>query len=238
VYEQARDWAALAGLLAARAEHALEVAEKVALLLRAATVLVERAGDPSAALPWIEQARKAHPESLDVVLLWARLQKAAGRGHDAVGALEDAARRARGKRSPALATVYLELAEAYLAGDDLAEAFDALKAGFAIDWNTGKLALLLGLVAIDVGDDKIAERALLAVAMAAPRKEGTNAGATPSEKVTAYFQLATLAHTQGDLVKARRWAGRAASEDPSHAGARVLLGKLGTQTPIAGVARR
>ncbi len=218
VYEVTNDWTALAALLAARAERASDAAEKVALLLRAATVLVERGGDASSALPWIALARRARPESLEAALLWARLQKAAGHAREALGALEEAARRTRGKRSPVLATVYLEMGRAYLAGDELAEAFDALKAGFAVDWHCGELALLLGLVALDVGDDKIAERALLAVAMAAPRKEGSTAGATASEKVTAYVHLASLAHAQGDLVKARRWAGRAASEDPSHAG--------------------
>jgi len=236
VYELTSDWTALAALLAARAERASDAAQKVALLLRAATVLVERGGDASSALPWIELARKARPESLEAALLWARLQKAAGRTREALGALEDAARHTRGKRSPVLATVYLEMGKAYLAADELAEAFDALKAGFSVDWHSGELALLLGLVALDLGDEKIAERALLAVAMAAPRKEGSTAGATASEKVTAYIHLASLAQAQGDLVKARRWAGRAASEDPSHAGARALLDKFESRPPVAKLA--
>jgi len=236
VYELTSDWAALATLLAARAMRVSEVAERVALLLRAATVLIERAGDPSAALPWVELARTAQPESLEAVLLLARLQKASGRTREALGALEDAARRTRGKRSPALASVYLEMGKAHLAGDDLVEAFDALKAGFAIDWHSGELALLLGLVAVDVGDDKIAERALLAVAMAAARKEGSTAGATAPEKVTAYYHLALLAHAQGDVVKARRWAARATSEDPSHAGARAFLANVETHPPVANLA--
>jgi tetratricopeptide (TPR) repeat protein len=233
VYELTSDWAALAVLLAGRAERVSSVAEKVALLLRAAAVLIERAGDPSAALPWIEQARRANPESLDAVLLWAKLQKATGRTREALAALEDAAGRVRGKRSPALATVYLEMAKVYLASDDLVEAFDALKAGFAIDWHCGELALLLGLVALDMSDDKIAERALLAVAMAAPRKEGSSAGATASEKATAYQHLAALAQAQGDPVKARRWTDRARSEDRSHSGLRALVGKAETQPPPA-----
>jgi hypothetical protein len=89
------------------------------------------------------------------------------------------------------------------------------------------LALLLGLVALDVGDEKLAERALLAVAMArAARKQGSSAGATASEKATAFYHLASLALAQGDPAKARRWAGRGVSEDPSHAGMRALLGTI------------
>jgi tetratricopeptide (TPR) repeat protein len=241
VYKLTSDWTALAALLAARAERVSEVTEKAALLLRAATILVDHAGDPSAALPWIEQARKAHPESLEANLLWAKLLKASGRTREALGALEDAVSRARGKRSPALAGVYLEMGRAYLAGDDLVEAFDALKSGFAIDWHCGELALLLGLLALDMGDDKIAERALLAVAMAAPRKEGSSAGATDSEKLTAYHHLAALAQAQGDLVKARRWADRAANDEPTIPHERTPSGVIDTQThrtPVANVANR
>ncbi len=165
--------------------------------------------------------------------MWARLQRASGRTREALDALQDVARHARAKRSPALASVYLEIAEAHLAGDDLLEAFDALKAGFAIDWHSGKLALLLGLVALDVGDDKIAERALLAVAMAAPRKEGSSAGATDAEKMTAYRHLAALAQAQDDHVKARRWASRVTGEDNrSHSDVRALLGSTQARTEV------
>ncbi|HEX8792350.1 MAG TPA: hypothetical protein VF765_15455 [Polyangiaceae bacterium] len=239
VYELTHEWASLAVLLAARAERTSEVPAKVALLLRAATVLVERAGEPSAAMPWVDQARAAQPENLEAVLLWARLQKAAGRSREALGALEDAVRRARTKRSPMLAAVYLEIGEAHLASDDLVEGFDALKAGFAIDWHSGRLALLLGLVALDLGDEKIAERALLAVAMAAPRREGSTAGATAAEKATAYEQLAALARAQGDLVKERRWASRAAEEEPpGRSDVRALLGKSDATPAIVRVANR
>jgi tetratricopeptide (TPR) repeat protein len=226
VYELTGDWTHLATRLAARADHAPDVGEKVALLLRAATVLVERAGQPSSALSLIERARAAAPESIEATLAWARLGTASGRSREALDALEEVAKRSRGKRSPLLADVYFEIGKAHLADDDLVEAFEALKAGFAIEWQRGELAILVGLVALDLGEEQTAERALLAVAMAAPRKEGSRAGASPADKVAAFYHLASLAHAKGDLAKARRWVTKAVSDDPAHAGARALLETL------------
>jgi tetratricopeptide (TPR) repeat protein len=226
VYELTGDWMQLAAQLESHAERAPEVAEKVALLLRAATVHVERCGQASSALPLIERARAVQPESIEATLAWAELRSASGRSRDVLAALQDVAQRNRGKRTPSLASVYLAIGKAHLAADDLVEALEALKAGFAIDWHCGELALLVGLVALDLGEDKTAERALLGVAMAALRKEGSSAGAAPAEKVAAFYHLAAMARAQGDFAKARRWVTKAASEDPSHAGARALLEEL------------
>jgi tetratricopeptide (TPR) repeat protein len=209
----------------------LSESSDVALLLRAATVLVERCGQPASALPAIERARAAHPESIEAALLWAKLEATSGRSADALAALQDVAQRNRGKRAPSLAGVYLAIGKAHLAADELVEALEALKAGFAIDWHHGELAMLVGLVALDLGEDKLAERALLAVAMAAPRKEVASSGVAPAEKVDAFYHLAMIASSQGDLVKARRWVTKAASEDPGHAGARTLLEELDSRAP-------
>jgi tetratricopeptide (TPR) repeat protein len=238
VYELAGDWMPLAAQLESRAERAPEAAEKAALLLRAARVHVERCGQASSALPLIERARAVHPESIEATLAWAELQSGSDRSRDALAALQDVAQRNRGKRTPSLAGVYLAIGKAHLAADDLVEALEALKAGFAIDWRSGELALLVGLVALDLGEDKTAERALLAVAMAAPGKEGSSASAASAEKVAAFYHLAAMARAQGDFAKARRWATKAASDDPSHAGARALLEELDSHAPGTSIASR
>jgi tetratricopeptide (TPR) repeat protein len=220
------------------AQRALLESSDVALLLRAARVHVERCGQASSALSLIERARAVHPESIEATLAWADLQSASGRSPDVLAALQDVAQRNRGKRAPSLAGVYLAIGKAHLAADDLVEALEALKAGFAIDWHCGELALLVGLVALDLGEDKIAERALLAVAMAAPHKDGSSAGAAPADKVAAFYHLAVMARDQGDLAKARRWVTKAASDDPSHAGARALLDQLDSHPPGTSIASR
>jgi predicted negative regulator of RcsB-dependent stress response len=220
----AREWLEIA-------RRTLLESSDVALLLRAATILIERCGEPSSGLPFIERARAVHPESIEATLAWAQLEAASGRSQNVLVALQDVAQRNRGKRTPLLAAVYFMIANAHLAADDLVEALEALKAGFAIDLHCAELALLLGLVALDLGEDRTAARAFLAVAMAAARKEGTSTGATPADRVAAFYHLGGMARAEGDLAKARRWVTKAASDDPGHAGARALLAELDSITP-------
>jgi len=205
------------------------------LLLRAARLHLDGCGEPSVALPLIERARAMQPESVEATLAWAQLKSAAGGAGEALAALQEIAHRNGGKRTPALAAVYLAIGRAHLAADELVEALDALKAAFAIDWRCVELALLLGLVALDLGDEKTAERSLLAVAMAPTRAEGATAGVTPAERAAAFYHLAGMARRQGDLGKARRWATKAATDDPGHTDARSLVAELDAlAAPAAG----
>ena len=145
-------------------------------------------------------------------------------GHvdDALVALADAAERSRNNR-PQLAAVQLEIAKAHLSVDDLAEAHEALKAGFAADWRTGDLAMVLGLVSLDVGDEKTAERALIAVTTMPQRKDVTDAPA----RALAFYHLASMAYARGDVAKAKLLAAKAIGGDPTTQGpARLLLEKL------------
>jgi tetratricopeptide (TPR) repeat protein len=224
-YEAVGDPERLSTLIAARAERATDAAQKTALWLRAAALLE---GDAARALPLVERARSASPESIEAGLAWTRAKGGKVRPEELLGVLGEVAERNRGKRIPAMAGVYLELAKAHLATDDLAEAFDALKVGFSIDARRGDLSILLGLTAIDLDDEKTAERALMAVALAGARKEGSTGGADAAEQVTAYVHLASMAHTKGDDTKARRWISKAVGVDPRHAGARALAEKLAT----------
>src|SRR5579862_7935408 len=98
------------------------------------------------------------------------------------------------------------MARAYLAEDDLAEALESLKAGFAADWRTGEVAMLLGLVALDLDDDKTAERALIAVTTMPSRKDTTDA----ASKALAFEHLASIAQARGDVAKAKLLATKAA----------------------------
>src|SRR5262249_4644431 len=171
----------------------------------------------------LESARAIDPAQIDAALACATILIALDRSREAAAVLAEVVERQRGKRSPLLGAVHLALAKAYLALNDLAEAFDALKAGFAVDARSAEMALLLGLVAIDLGDEKTAERALLAVAMLQPR--GDAAGATPSDKANALHQLAVLAYAKGEIMKARSWAGKALALVPDHRDAAALLAR-------------
>ena len=219
------DWQRLSDLLAVRADRTADPAERASLFLRAAA-LTDDPHAPENALRLVELARAAHPESIDAALAYARLEMGQKRAHEAVRALEEIALRNAGKRLPVLATVYLQLGKAHLALDQLAEALDALKAGFAIDLRSGDLAMLLGLVALDLGDEKTAERAFTAVVTLARKEALSSASDGRAESVAALCHLASMAHTNGDVPKARRWLGKALSEDPSHPAALALLRRL------------
>ena len=217
----------------------------------------DRVGRPGAAREPLDRLLRTQPESAKLAgqsvegsLAWARLLAKVGRAGDALPVLLDVVARNRGKRLPALGAVYLEIGKAHFAKDDLVEAFEALKAGFAIDPRHSELALMLGLLAVDLDDDKMAERALLAVTTAtAPRDAGSNDHAPAADdgtslalpgrgqdlKVRALYQLAVMADAKGEFTKAHRWATAASREDPSHEPARALLDKLaqGRRSSIA-----
>lgn len=218
------DFTRLAQLLLNRADSLDAGDEKIALLLRAARLSLDQGGNPAAALPILERARSAAPESVEVALLLARTQVAVGQTRAALAVLGDAVERSRGSR-PQQASVYLEMGRAHLACDELVEASEALKAGFAADWKTGDIAMQLGLVSIDLDDDKTAERALLAVTTMPTRKDHGDGGV----KATAFYQLAALAYAKGDVAKAKLLATKATGGDPSHDAARGLLERLNAE---------
>jgi tetratricopeptide (TPR) repeat protein len=224
-----KDWARLAKLLVARAEAEDDAHEKAELLLRAGRVMLKECGDPAGALVVLDLCRAIAPESMEALLLWARAQVALGRTRQALGALYETAERNRGRRSPLLASVYLEIGKAHLAADELVEAFEALDFGFAVDWRTGDIAMLLGLVARDLDEEKVAVRAFSAVTTLPPRKDPSAPGADPATKAVAFYHLASIACEQGDLAKARRLATKAVSGDPAHGAARALFEKLNAQ---------
>jgi tetratricopeptide (TPR) repeat protein len=185
--------------------------------------LRDAAGDVAGAiadLRVVRDARFAERVNALVARVAARAKElvARGRAEEARTMLEPVVGGDGGKsrRSPALAAAHLELARAHLALDELAEAYEALETGLMIDPKNVSLAMLTGLVAIDLGEDKTAERALLAAA-----------GAGDSAvKALAYYHLAAAAHAGGDVARARRFVGKALSEDPLHDLASALAEKL------------
>lgn len=240
VCEATKDWRRLAELIIVRAEHVTSTSEKAALLLESAKLLTD-AGDSPGALRTTEAARALDPGNAEVALACAEAYLANGaRAHHAIVVLSEAVERNQRKRIPAMASVYFTLAKAHLALDELAEALEALKAGFAIDVRTAELAMLLGQVAVDLDDLKAAERAFVAVTFAS-KMDGAGTEVTGATKAVALFHLAALAQNRGDLVTARRWASKALTEDSAHGQARELLDELEqlaeARTPRAPVVR-
>jgi tetratricopeptide (TPR) repeat protein len=241
VCEAAGDYKRVATLLVARAEATADAGSKASLLVRAANVLIDEVGAAPRALAILAEARAVDPESVDAVLAFARASLAVAQPEEAKEALEAfIARGAKGesvppprqrvKRGGQLGPLYLALGRAHLAVDELAEAQDALKSGFATDPRNAELAMLLGLVSSDLGDERTAERALLAVVTLSARKDRSGSDVLEeggsSQSAAALFQLARMAHDRGDRAKARRWVDTAVREDPGHDAARALLERI------------
>jgi tetratricopeptide (TPR) repeat protein len=209
VCESTGDSQRVSELLASRAERTADGAERSALLVRAARHLIDLGevpktgnlprpialGDPrdprdrrvaESALGLVDRARAANPESLGAGLYYGSLAMALERPRDATTAFYAIIERSAGKRPRSLATVYLELGKAHLhpSLDEFAEALEALKAGFAIDLRNGELAMLLGLLALDLGDEKTAERAFLAVVTLARKEESSPDLSTTAERAS------------------------------------------------------
>jgi lipopolysaccharide biosynthesis regulator YciM len=222
ICEKTGDWARVVDLLATQSDKKENAADRAELLLRAGTLALEKVHAPETALRLADQARAANGESLEGTLLGAQVQQATGHPREALVALEEAAQKSRGKRSPLIARVYLEMGKAHLAVDELIEALEALKVAFSMDARSGEIAMLLGLVAFDLDDERTAERVFLGVAGKTPQTD-----AEKQAQAKAYTCLASMAYAKGELAKARRLVGKAIGVEPSHPEALALLEKLG-----------
>jgi tetratricopeptide (TPR) repeat protein len=220
VYEAAGEPSRLAELVL---EDAAEASgpERVALLLRAAGLLLKGGGDADRALEALEEARRADPDDPEGLLLQAEVWSRGGRADDALRLLTEWTEAKKSKSGPAASRVYLEIARLRLRSDDLFEALDALERSFAHDPRSVEASLLLVLVALDVDDERMAARAFRAIT--ASRTDKVPAGS----RAVAFYHLAGLADRRGDPRSARIMATHAVAEDPGHEGARALLDALG-----------
>ena len=86
VYEQTGAWHELADLALEDARASGDVAERFAQLLRAGTLLLERAGDPGAAIAALEEARALRPADPECAGQLADALTLSGRAQEALGA--------------------------------------------------------------------------------------------------------------------------------------------------------
>jgi tetratricopeptide (TPR) repeat protein len=224
IYEKSAEVECLSQLLSARADRTADPVDKAALLLRAARALAERDDGSSSVLGLLERAHAADPTNVEAALACAKIFSTTGRPLHAAVLLAEVVERHRGKRLPILARVHLELGKAHLALDELAEAFGELKTSFALDARCPEVALLLGLVAVDLDEGATAERALLAVTLL-PARHGLHEGT--ADRACALYHLASLAFARGDVTKARAWAGKAVALAADHRDAAALLERCG-----------
>jgi Flp pilus assembly protein TadD len=219
LYEQIGEHRRLGELLAVDAATQNEHEKRAQLLVRATDLFMRVGGQAHRALETAEQARRIAADNLDATLGVARAQAALGRREESLTTLEDAAKNAQWKPGPSQARIQLEIGKVRLGDDEIFEAFDALTHAYRADPKNDDAALLLGLVALDIDDERTATRALRSVT--AKRSE-----LSQESKAFAFFQLARVAHLKGDNRSVQRMARAALKENPEDPRPQALLDSL------------
>lgn len=227
VYEATGEYRQLARLLEAEAARTPEVADSLALLLRAGALLLETEGEVLEAIRLLESARALSAENLDGVVLMARALGMAERGEEALSLLRDAVDAHRGKRVKGLAGVFVELSRFHLEDGMLTDAMESLQKAFDMDPRNATIAMQLGQLGLEMEEYEVAGKAFRSATMMKPYDPETGEGITPDAKADALYCLAWLAFNEGDARKARILATKALSENPEHELAKTLLAEVG-----------
>jgi tetratricopeptide (TPR) repeat protein len=229
IYKQLGESKKLGELLLVQAEFETDPTAKHALLLQGAELLLlEPAGDSAMARGALERARALVPDSLELVILLARLYSTEGDTEAAIELLQTTAQSNRGRRSKMLANLYREWSRISLDQGLRGEALDALLRAFEMDSKNGQLAMQTGRLAMDMENYDVAVRVFARVAMMKPVDDDpTGECVTRADRADANYCLAYLSYNQGDARKAKILALKALSDNPEHNEARRLVEQLG-----------
>jgi tetratricopeptide (TPR) repeat protein len=215
----------LSELLLQQAAVSQDREEHKLLVLRAAEALLS-SQDPEAAVRVLEVLREEAPDSIEATVLLARAYAEAGRADQGLGALQAVVEAQRGRRNKALIPVYQQIAKLHLEEGFLTDAMESMAKAFELDSKNAKLALQLGRLALDSEELEVAQRAFRAVTIMRAPSPDEPGGAEPGDKADANYNLALLAHKQGDSRKAKVLVSKALSDDPDHEGARALSSEI------------
>jgi tetratricopeptide (TPR) repeat protein len=218
IYEQAGAWYEMADLALDDAKASGEVEARFASLLRAGSILLERAGDAAAALEPLEEARALRPTDPTCVGFLADAYTATGRAQEASALLEQIVAPLKGKRVKELAPIYLRIARvARYVGDGAGE-LRALGQALDCDGQNGDVCADVAARAMDLDQNELANRALRAITLLK----------TPGamSKALAYQYMGEIARRQGDPKRALMLLKRAVTEDPSLEGAKALIAAI------------
>jgi tetratricopeptide (TPR) repeat protein len=218
-YEASGEKARLADLLEAQAADTSSDTDKAALLGRAAELVLEFGGSTERALELSQKSRDLDSNNIETLLVHARAQAKLGRLSHALATLREVIKSAKGRGPALVSSAYFDMANVHLARDEIFEAFDALNQSFNANPKHDEAGLLLGLVAIDLDDERTALRALRTVT-------ATRSTLEPVEKAVAFYHLARIARGKGDLRRAKQMATSAVAQNADHAQAKALLEAL------------
>jgi predicted Zn-dependent protease len=215
VYETTGAWHELADLALDDARASGDVAERFAGLRRAGELLLEHAGDPTAATQALEEARALRPADVDVAGLLAEAMALSGRGQEATALLDEVLAPHKGRRARELSPLLWREARVHRAMGDAAGETRALGQALEHDAQNGQVCANVAIRAIELDQFDIANRALRAVTLL--KSPG------PMSKALAYQYMGEIARKQGDAKRAVQLLKRALAEDPTLEGAKALI---------------
>jgi tetratricopeptide (TPR) repeat protein len=215
LYDHMGAWRELAELVLADARASSDVADRFPLLLRAGSLMLERASDPAAAIEALEEARALRPTDPECVGLLADAYTLSGRPEDAAALLEPVLAPHKGRRVRELAPLYWRLARVARYAGNVPDEVRALFHALDCDAQNGAVCSDVAVRAIELEQIELASRALRAITLL--KTPG------PVSKALAYQHMGEIARKQGDPKRALMLLSRALAEDPSLEGARVIV---------------
>ena len=218
LYETIGAHAELARYVLADANAAEDPEERFTLFRRAGDLLIQ-IGDAEGALEPLAQAAQIQPEDHDLAILLADAYMGSGRLHEAVELLQNAIAGFKRRRSPHLAAMQLRMARIAGVSGDPETQKEWLSVALDADKNNGEVAAELAELAMELGDDEAALKALRVVTL--QKAPG------PMSKAVAFLRQAQIVYRQGDAQKAVLWARRARLEDDQLEEAQEFLAQLG-----------
>jgi len=217
-YEQSGAWHDLANLFLEDASASDDADARFALLVHAGAVLLERAGDPEAAIGALEQARELRPMDIDCAGLLSDAYTLWGRARDAQAMIEQVMAPHKGRRSRELAPLYWRLSRVFQNMVDDAAELRALMSALECDAQNGEVCASVAVRAMEMGELDLASRALRAVTLL--KVPG------PMSKPLAYQHIGEIMLRQGDAKRALAMLKRALAEDPTLEVARDLVASI------------
>jgi tetratricopeptide (TPR) repeat protein len=218
LYEETGELVQLAQILLADADAAEDDDARFDLLRRAGELRTE-VGDPEGALECLAQAAALKPDDHDLVIALADAYMGSGRLQEAVELLQESIGGFKRQRSPHLAAMQLRMARIAAISGDPETQKEWLNVAMDADKNNPDVAAELSQLALDMGDDETALKALRVVTL--QKADG------PMSKAMAFLRQAQIVHRQGDTQKAVLWARRARLEDEDLAEAQEFLESVG-----------
>ncbi|MEB2314045.1 MAG: tetratricopeptide repeat protein [Sorangiineae bacterium] len=220
LYRSKEDWERLAALIAGDAELEAQPEQKVALLVEAATIHVEKRHDAGAAATLFDAAVALRPGDRELMLKLCDAYSASGRGKAAVEVLEKIVDSYGGKRSKELAEIHRRLAEAFLADGATERALEELDKAFRIEPGNVGVLKRLGEIALDTGDLKKAQQMFRALLL---QKLDDSSVITKAE---VFMNLGEVHARLGEKDKAVQMLERAVQTDAGLERARARLAEL------------